>query len=308
MPVQNLELEYKETVRELFRRALRACPDQAFAQFLDFMRRFNRYSLFNSVLIYTQRPEAAALAALERWRELGREVNDGARPIVVLQPFAPVQLLYDIADTGGDDVPDDALAALHNPGKLPESGWERTLAGAVDLSVIVDEAPDGACLAGDAAQLRSHRDAIEASGTGRNCRWHVRVNGHLELAAKFATLAHQLAHVYCGHHGGHPKNTWRDRRHVSLSMREVEAETASWLVCARSGILNRTADYLNEFAAEHSLMELDIPAIANAAELIEARNTQFVATARVAAPPRKVRGQMSMFGDTPAVPDPAAPH
>lgn len=294
-PALNLEQEYNDTVRDLFRRAQKARPDHAFLEFLDFMRRFNRFSLFNNMLIYAQKPGAAVVASLTQWKDIGREVKPDALPIVVLQPFAPVQFLYDLSDTTGDAVPGEAASPLLATGKAPDATWERTLARCEELGVIVEKISHGPCLAGTAAELKSHRDLIDATGAGKNCVWRVRINGHLDGASKFATLAHELGHVYCGHFGGHPKNYWRERRYVPLSMREIEAETVSYLVCSRSGITTRSAQYLHDYITEYRASDLDIPAIIRAADLVEARALPAAQRNKVGKAPQKLKGQMSMF-------------
>jgi hypothetical protein len=42
------------------------------------------------------------------WRErFGRKPKDGARPLLILWPFGPVALVYDIIDTEGKELPQD---------------------------------------------------------------------------------------------------------------------------------------------------------------------------------------------------------
>jgi hypothetical protein len=55
--------------------------------------------LFNAMLIRVQRPGALAVASRRRWQDYGRTVAPDAVPIVILQPFGPVQFVYDVGDT-----------------------------------------------------------------------------------------------------------------------------------------------------------------------------------------------------------------
>src|SRR5438309_7382119 len=42
------------------------------------------------------------------WRErFGRKPKEGARPLLILWPFGPVALVYDLMDTDGRDLPRD---------------------------------------------------------------------------------------------------------------------------------------------------------------------------------------------------------
>jgi len=53
---------------------------------------------------------------------------------------------------------------------------------------------------------------------------------------KFATIAHELGHLFCGHLGNPLMDLWPDRSSCDLQVREFEAESVSWLVCERAGI------------------------------------------------------------------------
>src|SRR5207248_2515192 len=64
--------------------------------FLPSSRASEPYSLFNAMLIRVQRPGALAVASRRRWQEFGRIVAPDAVPIVILQPFGPVQFVYDV--------------------------------------------------------------------------------------------------------------------------------------------------------------------------------------------------------------------
>src|SRR5271166_3364829 len=98
-PRLRLYLDDAQAVDDLFRQAIRAPGHQALSEFLDFIARFRRYSLFNAMLILVQRPGALAVASRRRWQDYGRMVAADAVPIVILQPFGPVQFVYDVGDT-----------------------------------------------------------------------------------------------------------------------------------------------------------------------------------------------------------------
>ena len=71
--------------------------------FMDTASRMYRYSFLEQLLIYAQRPEATACAALDTWNQkVGRWVNRGAKGIALIDDTAqPERLRYvfDIADT-----------------------------------------------------------------------------------------------------------------------------------------------------------------------------------------------------------------
>lgn len=52
-------------------------------EFLDFvkaMSRFHRYSFYNQVLIWSQKPDAKKVAGFRTWKKFGRYVKKGELP------------------------------------------------------------------------------------------------------------------------------------------------------------------------------------------------------------------------------------
>jgi hypothetical protein len=68
----------------------------------------------------------------------------------------------------------------------------------------------------------------------------------LTVEEKFATLVHELAHVYCGHLVA-PHGVWWPDRPLDLFHREFEAEAVSWIVCARRGLDPGSYRYLEGY-------------------------------------------------------------
>ena len=62
--------------------------------------------------------------------------------------------------------------------------------------------------------------------------------------ARYGTLVHELAHLYCGHLGTPNGRWWPDRQILSPAVREFEAESVSYLVCTRLGIDTASDEYL----------------------------------------------------------------
>jgi hypothetical protein len=70
------------------------------------------------------------------------------------------------------------------------------------------------------------------------------LNSVLSAEARYATLVHELAHLYCGHLGTPNARWWPDRQNLSRAVRELEAESVSYLVCSRLGIDTASDEYL----------------------------------------------------------------
>lgn len=73
--------------------------------------------------------------------------------------------------------------------------------------------------------------------------FRITLDGDRPLAHRFATLCHELAHVYCGHVGAcKPLGvTGRSLPHPAC---EAEAELVAYLVAMRHGILMESEAYL----------------------------------------------------------------
>lgn len=96
--------ESMEAIDSLFHEAIQARGTQVFDEFLEFVRRFNRFSAFNTMLIDNQRPGATAVGFRDQWLAIGRRTKPGAILIAILWPFAPVRWVYELNDTYGRPV------------------------------------------------------------------------------------------------------------------------------------------------------------------------------------------------------------
>ena len=65
------------------------------------------------MLLQVQKPGLSYAASARDWRErFGRTPKEGARPLLILWPFGPVALVYDVLDTEGDDLPQDVAPSF----------------------------------------------------------------------------------------------------------------------------------------------------------------------------------------------------
>lgn len=81
--------------------------------------------------------------------------------------------------------------------------------------------------------------------------YRIKLNRRLTPAEQFATLAHELGHIFCGHLGGHApsgrvddESGWPDRRAIQHSAKEIEAEIVAWLVSSRANLITGAPLYL----------------------------------------------------------------
>ena len=103
-------------------------------------------------------------------------------------------------------------------------------------------------------------------------RYELLLNGNHSREAQYATLVHELAHLYCGHIGSPNPQWWPDRRHLNrdTDLCEFEAESVCYLVCRRLGIDNPSDEYLAGYLKEHTeVPPISLEAVMVAANLIE---------------------------------------
>lgn len=77
-------------VRELYDRLIQGIRDTLekgdWAEFLRFYTRFRKYSFHNTMLIWSQKPDATLLAGMKAWNEMGRRVKKGEKGIAIYAP------------------------------------------------------------------------------------------------------------------------------------------------------------------------------------------------------------------------------
>src|SRR5439155_9836033 len=88
-------------------------------------------------------------------------------------------------------------------------------------------------------------------------RYEILLNAQHSAEAKYATLTHELGHLYCGHLGTPNPKWWPDRRGLKIETREFEAESVCYLLSTRLGIVNPSEGYLANYVKDNQ----EVPAI-----------------------------------------------
>src|SRR5690625_2059587 len=93
-----------------------------YMELLDFVARMRDFAPFNALLLHIQKPGLTHAASAKDWRErFNRRPKLDARPSLILRPFAPVALVYDVQDTEGDLLPPGALLFRAEGSMTPET-------------------------------------------------------------------------------------------------------------------------------------------------------------------------------------------
>jgi hypothetical protein len=179
---------------------------------------------------------------------------------VILQTFGPVMFVYDVSQTEPfDDSLDDGLA---NPFVMPplhgvDVALGLTLENAKRDGVRVVLAMSGSQQAGPIRRVLT--DQTQQVMVNRRTRETERVPVRYELvidtglspSERYATLVHELGHLYCGHLGAPSPSWWPDRQTLDPSVREFEAEAVAFLACRRVDESARMPPYLTGYLDAH---------------------------------------------------------
>jgi hypothetical protein len=272
----------RRALDELFSLARQYKTTKAYRELLDFIARFRFYSPFNAMLIHAQLPGATFVAPPHRWlREYGRRIKAAARPLVILQPMGPVMFVFDVSVTEPEDgappLPPQVVQPFEVRHGQIRGELGRTIENAMRDGVDVTQREAGSQSAG--VIQRAHpgksldflvKEKPEREFVQVPLRYEMLLNSKHPAPAKYATLAHELGHLYCGHVGTPNDRWWPDRRGLPPAVQEFEAESVCFLVCGRLGIDNPSDAYLSNFMnANEEIPSISLDCVIKSAGLIE---------------------------------------
>jgi len=237
----------KETARkaldELTSRALAYRTGPELKALFDFMRRFPHLAPYNAMLLHIQNPGIQFALRAPAWeRKYERRVNDRARAYVILQTMGPVAFVFDLRDTTPinpkrDLIPEIATNPFPAHGQVPPGALQNLINACLKLRIIVEAHDLAANLAGNVVRLGG-----PAFGVALNSK-------HSE-AQRIGTLAHELAHVFCGHLGPVEEGFWPDNSDATKEVREFEAEAVAYLVTDRLNLEIGSVQYLAVYLSD----------------------------------------------------------
>lgn len=198
-----------------------------FQRYLDTMRRFHDYSWGNQLLIMIQNPDATRVAGYVTWQKLKRQVKGGAKGIAILAPnpykekvqltdgttdervrmFYRTVYVFDVSQTEGEPLP-TMMKIVEGDDAAPLYALLKTVGEAEGLEFVKNEMPT-------------------AWGWYSKSRNQIAVSDDKPVNTQAQTIAHELAHWALEHDGS-------DGR--SVQVKELEAESVAYLVCADYGL------------------------------------------------------------------------
>lgn len=227
--------------------------------------RMRNFAPFNALLLQIQKPGVMYAASAMDWRErFKRFPKEGARPLLILWPFGPVVLVYDVADTEGEPLPAgmNPFAATGDMDAERLAGFAKKLARR-NIAWHWLDAGDGS-----AGYIRVVQ---ESTGEKIPTRYRMFINQNHDAATQFTTVVHELGHLFLGHLGQDRTLKISPRPGLCHADRELEAELVAYLVCARNGIHAESERYLAGYVQPDTRLDrLDMYAIMRAAGQVEA--------------------------------------
>jgi hypothetical protein len=231
---------------------------------LDFVVRLRNFAPFNAMLLQIQKPGLSYAASAHDWLiRFRRYPKQGARPLLILWPFGPVALVYDVQDTAGDDLPTD-VSFFPATGAM-DQGRIQSFADRLTAMRIATEFVDAGDGYAGSIRVISHGDGDKTKNA-----YQTAINRNHLPPSQFATLAHELAHLFLGHLGQDKHLNVPQRLRTDLEMGELEAESVAFIVCRRNNIAPRSQTYLTHFVEyDMSVDDLDLYQIMRAAGQVE---------------------------------------
>ncbi len=277
----NKTIGIEETVGsldELFRRSKQLRSSEKFLELLDFTAKFRNYSTYNNALVYLQNPNVTYYATASHWRkEFERWVKADARPMVILAPMTPVLMVYDLADTEGPALPKYLIDPFLAKGSIDKRVMTNTIENCRRDMIDVSWTKKSFLNAGCAIRYFFRENVANEHSS----KVSIEINNKLNETASYATITHEIAHIYLGHLGTDNDQWWPDRRHLTRNQKELEAEAASYIVCSRVGLETKSDEYLSLYLkSENDLEAISVESIIKTAALVERMGTRRL-------PPRK---------------------
>ena len=272
----------KKGIDDLFASVSSYARSDRFMELLRFTAHFKSYAPYNGMLIHIQCPSARYVLPARHWRRYHRIVEQDKRPIVILQPFAPVAYVFDVKDTiveqGKQDLFPPELAKPYDgdPDKtVTESLYARLIKRLKFWGIYFGTMVAGENYSGKIQTAVDRVPDLEFSEKSEcPAKWRplylISANTNSTQTVQFCAILHELGHLFCRHIPSAYDKEW-DVRSLSHEGEEFEAETVSWLVARRLGIDNPSYRYLAGYFMKHGSIPKDvsIDEILKATKLVE---------------------------------------
>lgn len=246
-----------------------------FHELIKFIKKFPRIAPYNAMLIHIQKPGSSYVASATEWKKsFNRTIKPGARPLVILRPFGPVSFVFELSDTEGEEFfPEKLINPFSVDGKLQESLFYNLVENLKCDGISYSEVELGSSRAGSIQTADSNKKIKILRNQNEiilKNLFNIVVNRNHPIETRFATIIHELGHLYCGHLGTPDPKWWKARTNLDINQEEFEAESVCWMVCERLGIKNPSAEYLSGYLNHNEYIpDISVDTILKSVAMIE---------------------------------------
>ncbi len=237
-------------VDEVFTTLTRFRNSREFVALMQFISRFPNYSTFNGLLLYLQNPSATYVATARTWaHKYHRKPKPDAGPLVILAPMAPILFLFDIQDTEGVAVPSTVMQPRRIDGQQLERLYATTTHNAGIHGIAVYETAWNNDEIDSVNRITpALRKKYKTLNLPKDTSYLIFIDKTLPPESRYASLVHELGHIFCSHLGIDRHAWWPERQDLNIIGEEMEAAAVAYLVCQRSGLKANAEDYLLRFS------------------------------------------------------------
>ncbi len=249
-----------ERIDDFFHQIIEFKDSGHLEKFLNFIKKLPQHAPFNSALVFVQNPDCSYYATEKEWHKFDRYIKKRARPMLILFPFAPVEFVYDISDTKGDNITDEKLLFWWREEKyhINEKILENTIENCERIKISVS-IPEGF----DYIKRRNlHTMGVASLHRQENKReitLHPKYLDKEHIIEAYGVLCHEIAHHLLGHLGEiaidvpSGKNEMKrkiiaeSRTDLGRQTEELEAELVAWIVFSALGIEKNSVPYMAQY-------------------------------------------------------------
>ena len=236
-------------VDEVFAAIERLRTSRNFLELIQFMARFPNYSTFNGWLLYLQNPAATYVATARAWAQKhNRQPRPDAKPLIILAPMAPILFLFDIQDTEGAPLSPTLLRPREIDDLQLGKYYATTRHNAAIHGISVYETDLNSDEIDTVSRITpALRKKYQNLSLPKDTSYLILIDKTLPLRGRYASLAHELGHIFCSHLGIDRHAWWPERGDLNIAGEEIEADSVAYLVCRRSGLRTDSENYLLQF-------------------------------------------------------------